>query len=157
VPKPPHKTWTGKDRLDEETQRELRMKKLCYNFKESWELGHRCMGKGKFHYIEKDDDDDDDESIGKNNRKPSHLKATEHTPLQNSTKGVTISTLSGVPKYYTFTVIGILNGQRVISLIDGGATHNFIDVSLVIGRQIPVEDFEGFNVVVENGYNMACT
>jgi predicted aspartyl protease len=77
--------------------------------------------------------------------------------LQDNTKGVTISTLSGVPKYYTFRVRGIVQGQRVTTLIDGGATHNFIDVALVTRRQIPVEDFEGFNVVVEDGYNMACT
>jgi hypothetical protein len=42
-------------------------------------------------------------------------------------------------------------------LIDGGATHNFIDVALVTRRQIPTEEFEGFNVVVVDGYNMACT
>jgi hypothetical protein len=37
------------------------------------------------------------------------------------------------------------------------ATHNFIDVALVTRRQIHVEDFKGFNVVVADGYNMACT
>jgi hypothetical protein len=42
-------------------------------------------------------------------------------------------------------------------LLDGGATHNFIDVALVTRRNIPVEDFEGFNVVVADGYNMMCT
>jgi hypothetical protein len=34
VTKPPQKTWTGKDRMDEETRRELRRKKLCYSCKE---------------------------------------------------------------------------------------------------------------------------
>jgi hypothetical protein len=42
-------------------------------------------------------------------------------------------------------------------LIDGGATHNFIDVALVNRRHISVEDFEGFNVVVADGYTMTCT
>jgi hypothetical protein len=42
-------------------------------------------------------------------------------------------------------------------LIDGGATHNFIDAALVTRRQIPTEEFEGFEVVVANGYNMTCT
>jgi len=44
-----------------------------------------------------------------------------------------------------------------MTLIDGGAIHNFIDVALVTRRQIPIEDFDGFNVVVGDGYNMACT
>jgi hypothetical protein len=42
-------------------------------------------------------------------------------------------------------------------LIDGGATHNFVDVALVTKRKIPLVDFEGFNVVVADGYNMECT
>jgi hypothetical protein len=50
-----------------------------------------------------------------------------------------------------------VQGQRVTTLIDGGANHNFIDVALVTRRQIHAEEFEGFNVVVVDGYNMACT
>jgi len=42
-------------------------------------------------------------------------------------------------------------------LVDGGATHNFIDATLVTKRKIPVEDFKGFNVVVVYGYNMTCS
>jgi hypothetical protein len=42
-------------------------------------------------------------------------------------------------------------------LVDGGATHNFIDVALVTMRQILAEDFEGINVVVVDVYNMTCT
>ena len=50
-----------------------------------------------------------------------------------------------------------MQGQRVTTLVDGGATHNFLDVALVTRRQIPTKDFEGFNVVVVDGYNMMCT
>jgi hypothetical protein len=50
-----------------------------------------------------------------------------------------------------------MQGQRVTMLIDGGATHNFIDATLVTRRQIPTEEFEGFEVVVADGYNMMCT
>jgi hypothetical protein len=77
--------------------------------------------------------------------------------LQEGVKRVTIATLSGVPRYYTFRIRGILQGQRVTTLIDGGATHNFIDATLVTRRHIPTEEFEGFNVVVADGYNMTCT
>jgi hypothetical protein len=50
-----------------------------------------------------------------------------------------------------------LQGQRVTTLIDGGATHNFIDATLVARRHIATKEFEGFNMVVEDGYNMTCT
>ena len=42
-------------------------------------------------------------------------------------------------------------------MIDSGATHNFIDASLVNKRQIPLEDFEGFSVMVADGRKIACT
>jgi hypothetical protein len=42
-------------------------------------------------------------------------------------------------------------------LIDGGATHNFIDATSISRRKIPTEEFEGFKVVVADGYNMNCT
>jgi hypothetical protein len=77
--------------------------------------------------------------------------------LQDIPKGVTIATLSGVPKYYTFKVRGIFQEKRITTLVDGGVTHNFIDVALFTRINIPAEDFEGLNVVVVDGYNMMCT
>jgi len=38
-------------------------------------MGHRCMGKGKFHYIEvvsNKEDDNDNESIRQDSGEPSH-------------------------------------------------------------------------------------
>jgi hypothetical protein len=86
-----------------------------------------------------------------------HTLSTEETQLQEGLKGVTIATLSGVPRYYTFRIRGILQGWRVTTLIDGGATHKFIDATLITRRHILRKDFEGFSVVVADGYNMTFT
>ena len=48
-------------------------------------------------------------------------------------------------------VKGILQGQRVTTLIDAGATHNFIYAAMVSKKHIPIEVFEGFNIMVKNG------
>jgi hypothetical protein len=69
------------------------------------------MGKVKVHYIEvvfDKEDDDDEEGIGQDSSEPS--KTTEKLKLQGIPKGLTISTLSGVPKYYTFNIRGIMKG-----------------------------------------------
>jgi hypothetical protein len=42
-------------------------------------------------------------------------------------------------------------------VIDGGATHNFIDSTLIARRHILTEEFEGFNMVVAYGNNVTCT
>jgi hypothetical protein len=44
----------------------------------------------------------------------------------------------------------------MIALVDGGATHNFIDASLVARRGLRIEEFEGFHVAVADGYMMTC-
>ena len=51
----------GKGRMDEDTWRELRRKKLCFTCKEPWKPGHKCMEKGKVHYIEVISDDEEEE------------------------------------------------------------------------------------------------
>ena len=38
---------------------------------------------------------------------------------------------------------GVLAGQKVITLVDTGAMHNFIDARLVERRGIEFEEFEG--------------
>jgi hypothetical protein len=47
-------------------------------------------------------------------------------------------------------------GKWEITLIDGGATHTFIDASLVSRQALQIEEFEGFDVAVENGHTLEC-
>jgi hypothetical protein len=42
------------------------------------------------------------------------------------------------------------------SLVDGGATQNFIDASLVAKKGLRTKEFEGFHVAVADGYTMTC-
>jgi hypothetical protein len=50
--KPFRREWKGKEKLDDETRRELMRKKLCFSCIDPWVPVHRCMGKGEIHYIE---------------------------------------------------------------------------------------------------------
>jgi hypothetical protein len=68
----------------------------------------------------------------------------------------TLASISGVPKYNTFRMRGVSQGQKVSVLIDGGASHNFIDSTLLRRRHIPTVEFEGFKVEVAGGRTMPC-
>jgi hypothetical protein len=156
IEKPFQKEWIGKEKLDEATRNELRRNKLCFSCKEPWELGHSFIGKGKVQYIEvHSDSDEEEEEVTQEHGNGQGGSSDEH-PCEEA-KGVTITTLTGTPRYYTFIVIWVLRGQRVTTLIDGGATHNFIDATLVARRHMNTKYFEGFNVVVANGFTMTCT
>jgi hypothetical protein len=83
--KPFQKDWAGKPRLDEETRRELRKKKLCFNCQDPWVPGHRCAGKdtvGKAHYIEVySDSDSDTEDEGRNRNRDTRHQVRRHHRL----------------------------------------------------------------------------
>ena len=49
-----------------------------------------------------------------------------------------------------------MQGQRITVLVDGGATHNFINAALVEKRKLPTESFEGFIVVILGNHTMEC-
>ncbi|KAH9322389.1 hypothetical protein KI387_017028, partial [Taxus chinensis] len=86
-------------------------------------------------------------------------EATQNHDLEEDSKNLdnTLATLVGAPRYHPFWVRGDLQRQKVTVLIDNGATHNFIDESLVVRMGLKVEDFKGFNVTVANGYSLPCT
>ena len=105
--------------MDEATRRELRRKQLCFTCKEPWESGHRCMGKGKAHYIEVISDDDEEDDFGHIQNieaNPSRVdpidneEGEETGPNLTIDKKVTIASISGVPKFNTFRTRGVLQG-----------------------------------------------
>jgi hypothetical protein len=74
-----------------------------------------------------------------------------------SAKGGVIETLSRVPRDETIRIKGLIQErQRVTTLVDGGAIHNFIDETLVSRRGLQTEEIEGFTVAVVDGYTVTC-
>ena len=64
--------------------------------------------------------------------------------------------MSGVPKFNTFGIKGVVQGKGETIMIDGGASHNFIDIAMVERRHLPIVEFEGFLVEVAGGRTIAC-
>ena len=80
--KPFQMDWDGNPKLDEETRKELRRKKLCFSCQESWVPGHRCAGKDKTdkaHYIEVYSDNDSDDKEEKQGQEQGNQKSSEET------------------------------------------------------------------------------
>ena len=67
-----------------------------------------------------------------------------------------MAVLSAVPRYHTIRCEGVVLGERASFLVDGGATHNFIDANMVEKRKLPTETFDGFVVVIPNHDIMQC-
>jgi hypothetical protein len=100
--KPFQKEGTSKEKLDEATRNELRRKKLCFNCKDPWEPGHRCMGKGKAHYIEvlSDSEEEEEAKQVQDNEQDRSAKEQPHEEVKSGA----IATLSSVPIFHTFRI-----------------------------------------------------
>ena len=77
----------------------------------------------------------------------------EEEPHRTSTK---IDVLSGVPQFHTLRLKGVMQGNKITVLVDGGATHNFIDSTLMERIKIHIEPFEGFTMVILGNHTMEC-
>lgn len=78
-------------KLDFETRNELKRKKLCFTCREPWTPDHRCLGKGKIHYVEllfedegEQQEGEDVEDSEKKKLRSSPLKIKRRKPLRKS-------------------------------------------------------------------------
>jgi hypothetical protein len=104
----------GRGRMHELTRRELRRKQLCFTCKEPWDPTHKCMGKGKAHYIEVISDDEEDEDFvhlqNMEAENPGQAKEEDACHSLTTDEKRTIASISGVPKLNTFRMRGVLQG-----------------------------------------------
>jgi hypothetical protein len=122
-------------------------KKLRFSCRDPSVLDHRCMGKGEIHYIkvptDSVDSEEEEQDSGSTSSEEESAPTEEKPPRRSPTltgahppvvpqppeqanrrkpaKGGVIATLSGVPRYDTLRIRGIIQGQRAITMIDGGA------------------------------------
>jgi hypothetical protein len=111
-------------------------KKLCFSYRDPWVPGHRCMDKGDIHYIEVAVDSVDSEEEEEEQDSGSTCSEEESAPVEEQpprrpptpagahppvvpqppeqanrrkpAKGGVIGTLSGVPRYDTLRIRGII-------------------------------------------------
>jgi hypothetical protein len=113
-------------------------------------------------YDNKEEEDDEDD--GAIHTMQANLKEEEESLLDHETptppnkghKKITIASMSVIPKFNTFRIKGVVQGKRETVLIDGGTSHNFIDIGMVERRHLPTVEFEGFLVEVAGGRTIAC-
>ena len=68
-----------------------------------------------------------------------------------------IAILSGVLRFHSLRLKDKIQGQKVMVLVDCGATHNFIDATVVERRNLQGETFNGFTVIIPSNNSMDCT
>lgn len=83
---------------------------------------------------------------------PSIFPSTDEPPPHLS-----LNALAGMPAPETFRIFGIVCGHRLIILVDGGSTHNFVQLRVARFLGLPSTLISPLPVMVGDGGVLHCT
>ena len=125
---------------------------LCYDYDEKWQSGHRCKGAKLFLLeelpmeVEQKPQDGvqlveiEDDGV-----------LVEQQEENNGVARITLYALFGNPSSTTMRVKGRINNHEVVSLLDSGSTHNFIDAAILPILKLPLDSSHLLDVKVADG------
>jgi len=128
----------------------LRRKRgLYFNCDEKFHRGHKCASKA-FLLIAEDDEDFPEDNPAMN---PLPDPPNSHDPPQAQ---ISLHTLLGHLAPKTLRLLGHLAPQKVVILVNGSSTHNFIQEHLVNQLGLSPQATTPLRVVVGDGHQLDC-
>ena len=141
-------------RLTPTEQLERRRQGLCFNCDEPYVPGHVCP---RLFYLEAADYVEEDTAAAGLDDLPAPV-ATEDTPAPApaTTLVVSLHALAGIRAEKTMLLPVMINGERLLALLDTGSTHNFLPESTM--RRLALQPTGGaqLRVTVANGDRLRC-
>ncbi|XP_024024262.1 uncharacterized protein LOC112092399 [Morus notabilis] len=134
-------------RLSDEEVQQRRAKGLCFRCDERFSPGHRCKNRQlQVLLVAEDGTEEDEESSEEEDPPPAQGgRATAEAAA------VSLNSMRGLVSSKTMKLRGYLGTREVIVLIDSGASHSFISLSLVDELAIPTEETASHEIQVGNG------
>jgi hypothetical protein len=130
---------------------EHREKGLCYYYDDKWNLGHKCKSPKIYLLIGMDfpDEDRGDEIF---------FDSTDDTPtlgenavLKGIEPAISLHAIARPMSPNTMRLVGFIQNQRVVILVDSGSTHNFVDPAVLLKIPLLVVPTPKLHVKVANG------
>lgn len=139
----------GEDKpLTESQINNKRAKGLCYKCDERWFKGHQCKTQVNVILIEEDEWERGEETqIETKGEEQATLDSTE---VSNFVE-VSLNSVAGLSSPKTMKIKGTIMNQEVVTLIDPGATHNFLSLNLVTTLGLPICETEPYGVRMGTG------
>lgn len=120
----------------------VREKGLCYRCDDKWSLGHRCKRRELSVLLTCDGEDEEPEFSPNNQQSEEQLEviSEQHPPE------ISLNSVMGISIPRTLTMLGCIEGKKVVVMVDPGATHNFISIKAVSSLGFPVTSSQVFGV-----------
>ena len=119
-----------------------RKKGLCYHCDENWSVGHKC--KSMKLYLIEEVQEEEGECIT--------IDEEEEAKLCEEEGEIILCALLCSSSPSTMRVVAIINGQKVVVLIDTNNIHNFIDNTLELSLKLQVDTSSNIGVRIANGH-----
>lgn len=134
-------------RLSEKELQAKREKGLCYRCDDKWMIGHRCRRKELSVLITQEDEEEEGElSPGSQSHEELGDILAEPTCAE-----ISLKTVMGLTSPKTFKLLGSINNQSVIVMVDPGATHNFVSQGVIERVGLKVSPSTAFAVALGTG------
>nr|XP_023929288.1 uncharacterized protein LOC112040632 [Quercus suber] len=158
---PPKLDWRGEQKMRlplrklTPTQMDERRKQgLCFNCDEKYQAGHQCKGGAKVFLLE-------GFPIANESSSQAQLLELEDNEVEvqveqelgnNALEAeITLYALVGSPSPNTMRVRSKIKELGLVSLINSGSTHNFLDLSMVLTLKLQIDTSQMMEVKVANG------
>lgn len=146
-------------RLSEKELQFKRERGLCFKCDEKWHVGHRCKQKELSMLLTCD------EEVEEENGEFAYEAMEEHPPVnfsvnpdnlnptnfQQSNPEISLNSVMGLTSPKTLKLEGTVKGERVVVMIDPGATHNFISLETIQRLNLPISPTKTFGVSLGTG------
>ncbi|KAF3782900.1 hypothetical protein EJ110_NYTH33429 [Nymphaea thermarum] len=126
---------------------ELRCKKLCFKCKERWDKNHQCKS---YNRIQRGGTR---REKGRRGSKP--LVAIPET--KEDAPEASFHSITNPFKPNAMRVFGTINGQKVLILLDSGATNNFLNTEAAKLCKVQLEPSTPQTIIVGNGARISST
>ncbi|XP_019163484.1 PREDICTED: uncharacterized protein LOC109159828 [Ipomoea nil] len=139
--KPPlqHQPTASKSPEVTQFRNQLREQKRCFRCFEPWQPGHKCSGP-TFNIIEGLE----------NNELPSLVEAEEDGTIPEEAE-ISLCAVVGGEGLNTIKLLGCIQRQPIVILVDSGSTHSFLDPQLLDHMRRQPEKAKALEVTVANG------
>ena len=139
-------------RLSLEEIASRRERRLCFTCDEKYHRGHRCTSRAFLLVAE------EDETLpGLINPPYPQPDPVPPDPTDPYPAQISFNSLAGQVALETLRFMGFIGDRQVILLVDGGSTHNFIQLQLVSELGLTTRDTTPLRIMVGNGQQLECT
>lgn len=139
-------------RLTPEEIASRRERGLCFTCDEKYHRGHRCAS--RVFLLVAEEDEPLLTLITTNDLKPDPAPPDPNDPYSAQ---ISFHSLAGHVALETLCFMGLIDDHPVVLLVDGGSTHNFIQLQLVSDLGLPTRSTNPLRVMVGNGQQLECT